>query len=76
MWDCDCLTIVSIIFQLILWWLVLSLEDTRVIGENHLPQVADSLYHIQLYREELASGIEEIRICRYLDFNNKLNKRN
>ena len=27
------------------------MEETRVLGENHLSQVIDKLYHIMLYRD-------------------------
>ena len=43
-------TLNNILF--ILWRSVLLVEETRVPGENHqpdLPQVTDKLYHIMLY---------------------------
>ena len=30
------------------WWLVLLVEETGVLRENHRPQVTDKLYHIMM----------------------------
>ena len=50
--------------SVISWWSVLLVEETRVPGETtDLSQVTDKLYHIMLYRVDLA--MHRVQTCNF-----------